>query len=50
MGKIKIALAGIGNCASALLQGIEFYKNNPENTVGLMHPELPATGRRILKW
>jgi len=40
MGKIKVALAGIGNCASALLQGIEFYKNNPENTVGLMHPEL----------
>jgi len=43
MGKIKIALAGIGNCASALIQGIEFYKvNGPEDPLmpGLMHYNL----------
>ncbi|MFZ3077283.1 MAG: inositol-3-phosphate synthase, partial [Candidatus Aenigmatarchaeota archaeon] len=39
MPKIKIAVAGIGNCTSMLLQGIEFYKKTKE-TVGLMHPEL----------
>src|SRR5438132_1247406 len=42
MGKIKVALAGVGNCASALIQGIQYYRKNPptENglTIGLMHP------------
>lgn len=36
MGKIKIGIIGIGNCASALIQGIEYYKQNP-NTIGLMN-------------
>jgi len=36
MSKINIAIAGVGNCASALLQGIEMYKANPENTIGLI--------------
>ncbi|MBO8127647.1 MAG: inositol-3-phosphate synthase [Peptococcaceae bacterium] len=40
MGKINLAIAGVGNCASALLQGIEMYKNSPENTIGLMHYNL----------
>jgi myo-inositol-1-phosphate synthase len=26
-GKIKIAIAGVGNCASALVQGVEYYRN-----------------------
>src|SRR2546428_3578437 len=42
MGKIKVALAGVGNCASALIQGIQYYRKDPptENglTTGLMHP------------
>jgi len=38
MNKIKIAIAGVGNCASSLLQGIEYYKGkNPEDAIGLMH-------------
>ncbi|RLF27630.1 MAG: inositol-3-phosphate synthase [Thermoplasmata archaeon] len=38
MGKIKIGIVGIGNCASALLQGIEYYKNKSrEDAIGLMH-------------
>ncbi len=41
MGKIKIAIVGIGNCASSLIQGIEYYKNkNPEDAIGLMHWEI----------
>jgi len=40
MSKINIAIAGVGNCASALLQGIEMYKHNPNNTIGLMNYEL----------
>ncbi len=43
MGKIKAALAGVGNCASALIQGIQYYRKNPHKednlTTGLMHPK-----------
>jgi len=41
MDKIKIAIAGIGNCASSLIQGIEYYRRK-ENTehIGLMHYDL----------
>ena len=38
MEKIKIAIVGIGNCASALIQGIEYYRqNNTPTAVGLMN-------------
>jgi myo-inositol-1-phosphate synthase len=38
MEKIRIAIAGLGNCASSLLQGIEYYRDkDEENSVGLMH-------------
>ncbi|TXT60839.1 MAG: Inositol-3-phosphate synthase [Promethearchaeota archaeon] len=38
MEKIKIGICGIGNCASSLVQGIEYYKNKkPEHAIGLMH-------------
>jgi len=40
MSKINIAIAGVGNCASSLLQGIAMYKNSPEDTIGLMHYNL----------
>lgn len=39
MSKIKIAIVGLGNCASSLLQGIEYYKDakDDEFIPGLMH-------------
>ena len=38
MDKIKIAIVGVGNCASSLLQGIEYYKNkDSKEAIGLMH-------------
>ena len=41
MGKIAVGIVGVGNCASSLLQGIEFYRAADERTtsthVGLMH-------------
>lgn len=33
---IRVAIAGVGNCASALIQGIEFYKDEKE-VIGLMN-------------
>lgn len=39
--KIKIAVVGVGNCASALLQGIEYYKEKKSSrAIGLMHWEI----------
>jgi len=41
MQRIKIAIAGIGNCASSLIQGIHYYRDkNPEQAIGLMHWEI----------
>ena len=38
LNKIKIAIVGIGNCASSLIQGIHYYDGkNPEDAIGLMH-------------
>jgi len=37
--KVRVAIIGVGNCASSLVQGIQFYKNAAEDTVipGIMH-------------
>ncbi|QWT24648.1 inositol-3-phosphate synthase [Subtercola sp. PAMC28395] len=36
---IKVAIAGVGNCANSLIQGVTFYRDAPEDEVvpGLMH-------------
>jgi len=40
--KIRVAIAGVGNCASSLVQGVEYYRDaDPADAVpGLMHVEL----------
>ncbi|MEO6004807.1 MAG: inositol-3-phosphate synthase [Opitutus sp.] len=40
--KVRVAIIGVGNCASSLVQGVEFYKNAPEDEAvpGLMHVNL----------
>jgi len=41
LDKIKIAIIGVGNCASSLIQGIHYYKDkNSEDAIGLMHWEI----------
>lgn len=42
MAKMRLAIAGVGNCASSLVQGLEYYRNaSPADQVpGLMHVEL----------
>lgn len=44
MGKIRVAIAGVGNCASSLIQGVEHYKvlgeSHPYRSLGLMHYDL----------
>jgi myo-inositol-1-phosphate synthase len=40
--KVRVAIIGVGNCASSLVQGVEFYKNaaEDEQVPGLMHVNL----------
>ena len=42
MGKINVAIIGVGNCASSLVQGVHFYRNAKEDEFvpGLMHVNL----------
>lgn len=41
MGKIKIAIVGLGNCACSLIQGIHYYKHKDcQEAIGLMHWDL----------
>src|SRR5690242_2654336 len=44
MPRIRIAIAGVGNCASSLVQGIAYYAAGRDNghseTTGLLHPDL----------
>ncbi|TMF87265.1 MAG: inositol-3-phosphate synthase [Chloroflexi bacterium] len=41
-GKVRVAVVGVGNCASSLIQGVEYYKDaSPKDFVpGLMHVDL----------
>ncbi|HJW83179.1 MAG TPA: inositol-3-phosphate synthase [Anaerolineae bacterium] len=40
--KVRVAIIGVGNCASSLVQGVEYYKDAPEDAQipGLMHVRL----------
>ena len=48
MGEIRVALAGVGNCCSALVQGVEYYKVNGK--LGLLHPYIGGYGVEKIKF
>ncbi|MEP7004662.1 MAG: inositol-3-phosphate synthase [Sphingomonas bacterium] len=54
MNNINIALVGIGNCTSSLVQGLEHYRDGANDTIGLMHHELggyrPSDIRVVAAW
>ena len=41
MSKVKVAIIGVGNCSSALIQGVHYYKdaNKDEFVPGLLHAD-----------
>jgi myo-inositol-1-phosphate synthase len=40
-GKVRVAVSGVGNCASALIQGINYYSHaKPDDVIGLTSYEL----------
>jgi myo-inositol-1-phosphate synthase len=38
--RIRVAIAGLGNCASSLIEGIQYYHQNPDLKAGLLFPTL----------
>jgi len=40
MGKIRVGIVGVGNCFAGLAQGIEYYKRNKTQKLGLMHKKI----------
>jgi len=50
--EIRVAIAGVGNCASALIQGVEYYKNTEEVTKvpGLMNVNFGGYHVRNIKF
>jgi myo-inositol-1-phosphate synthase len=42
MGQVRVAIVGVGNCASSLVQGVHFYRDAKEDELvpGLMHVNL----------
>jgi myo-inositol-1-phosphate synthase len=45
MQPIRVAIAGVGNCASSLVQGLHYYKERDDRSMaGLMHPKIGAWG------
>ena len=52
MGKLRVAIVGVGNCASSLVQGVQFYRDaQPGDQVpGLMHVELGGYHVRDLEF
>ena len=54
MKSINIAIVGIGNCASSLVQGLEHYREGANDLVGLMHWDLggykPSDLKVVAAW
>ena len=54
MSNIRVAIVGIGNCASSLVQGLDYYREGTNDTVGLMHYELggytPSDIKVVAAW
>jgi len=52
MSEIRVAIVGVGNCASSLVQGVEYYKNaDPNGKVpGLMHVQFGPYHVRDVKF
>jgi myo-inositol-1-phosphate synthase len=42
LGKVRVAIIGVGNCASSLVQGVQYYKDAADDDIipGLMHVNL----------
>ncbi len=49
MSKVKVALIGVGNCASAFVQGLQYYSKCEKDCVGLRNPSLGGLSTRDIQ-
>ena len=49
MSKVKVALIGVGNCASAFVQGLQYYGKREKDCVGLRNPQLGGLSTRDIQ-
>ena len=51
MGEIRVGIVGVGNCASALIQGMDYYtKRNGSDVSGLMHSDIGGYSAKDIKF
>ena len=54
MSSINIAIVGVGNCASSLVQGLSHYRPGANQTIGLMHEDVggyrPSDIKVVAAW
>lgn len=50
MRKIRVALVGVGNCASSLVQGVHYYADRTRPARGLIHAEIGGYGPADLEF
>ncbi|MGQ9514723.1 MAG: inositol-3-phosphate synthase [Thermoproteota archaeon] len=50
MAKVRVAIAGVGNCASALVQGVKYYSEALHGNFGLLHKKVGPYGVGDIKF
>ena len=50
MSKIKVGIIGVGSCAKSLVEGIQYYNENPEDKIGLMYPDIGGYGTKDIEF
>lgn len=40
MSKIRVGVIGVGSCAKSLVEGIQYYNENPDDKIGLMYDDI----------
>ena len=50
MSKIKVGIIGVGSCAKSLVEGVQYYNENPEDKVGLMYPDIGGYGTKDIEF
>ena len=40
MSKIRVGIIGVGSCAKSLVEGVQYYNENPDDKVGLMYEDI----------
>jgi myo-inositol-1-phosphate synthase len=49
LSKVKVALVGVGNCASAFVQGLQYYGDCEKDCVGLRNPRLAGLSPKDIR-